>query len=173
LHPFPGDDTNRKILTAAELTMIKPSDILGPPMVMMCGLGQIADGGFALATLTRYRSHIHEKLQFAGETEADDVAWFEPAAPISTLCYENRDMVYRASRTHSRLPLAGLALARIADGVVAVCSLGFMHSSFAVDLQFSGWWQESTEPWFRVNAAVAVQRDEQQPVLTYIGVDKR
>lgn len=152
--------------------MIKPSDILKRPQVMMSGLGLIADSLCCLFTATRYRSHLHEKILYLGEPQGDEYEWLETVAPVSTYSYANRDRVYRTSRTHSRLPFAWLAFAQLADGLVDVASLGLIHSALAVDLQFSGYWTEATQPWFRVNTAVAINGSTEFPVIHYVGIKK-
>ncbi len=152
--------------------MIKPSDILKRPQVLMSGLGLIADSLCCLFTATRYRSHLHEKVLYMGEPQADEFEWIETVAPVSTYSYANRDRVYRTSRTHSRLPFVWLAFAQLADGLVGVISLGLIHSALATELQFSAYWVDATQPWFRIDSAIAVNRNAEIPVLNYIGVEK-
>jgi hypothetical protein len=151
--------------------MIKPSDFLEPPQVMLCGLGLMVDSLCCILTLTRYRSHLHEKILYRGEPEAWEYEWVEPVVPVSTYSYVHRDAVYRTSRTHSRLPFAFLALARLADGLAAVSSLGLVHSTLAEKLQFSGYWTDATQPWFRINTAVAINGPVEQPIVHYVGIN--
>jgi hypothetical protein len=150
--------------------MIRPSDFLEPPHVMLCGLGLMADSLCCIFTLTRYRSHLHEKILYRGEAEAGEYEWVEPVVPVSTYSYVHRDTVYRTSRTHSRLPFAWLALARLADGLVAIISLGLVHSTLAEKLQFSAYWTDATQPWFRINTAVAIKGSVELPVVHYVGI---